>query len=407
MSRDQWAAIQHGDESYAGSPSWFRFLDAVRELFPFEHVIPTHQGRAAEKILFTAIGGPGQGRPEQHALRHDARERRGHRRGGGRPRHRRGPRPGARASVQGQHGRRGAGVAARRSAGPSTCRSCSSRSRTTRAAASRSRSRTSARCGPCATATACRSSSTPAASPRTPGSSGSASPARRERTVADIVREMSSLADGMTMSAKKDALANIGGWLALNDDGARRAVPRPAHPHRGLPDLRRPRRPRPRGDRPGAARGGRPRLPALPDPLDRLSRRRRSHAAGIPVVRPIGGHAVYLDARALLPHVPPLQYPGQALAVRALRGGRRPWLRDRHGHVRPAAGRERAARGDGSRAPRDPAPHLHAEPHRLRASRSCGAVAARAPELRGLRIVEQPAQLRHFTARFERLAAAA
>ena len=42
MSRDQWAAIQHGDESYAGSPSWYRFLEAVRSLFPFEHVIPTH-----------------------------------------------------------------------------------------------------------------------------------------------------------------------------------------------------------------------------------------------------------------------------------------------------------------------------------------------------------------------------
>src|SRR6266571_4102214 len=60
MSRDQWAAVQHGDESYAGSPSWFVFLDAVRELFPFRHVIPTHQGRAAEKILFSAIGGPGK-----------------------------------------------------------------------------------------------------------------------------------------------------------------------------------------------------------------------------------------------------------------------------------------------------------------------------------------------------------
>ena len=60
MSRDQWAAIQHGDESYAGSPSWFRFLSAVQNLFPFEHVIPTHQGRAAERILFSVIGGPGK-----------------------------------------------------------------------------------------------------------------------------------------------------------------------------------------------------------------------------------------------------------------------------------------------------------------------------------------------------------
>jgi tryptophanase len=60
MSRDQWAAIQHGDESYAGSPSWYRFVEAVQALFPFEHVIPTHQGRAAERILFSVLGGPGK-----------------------------------------------------------------------------------------------------------------------------------------------------------------------------------------------------------------------------------------------------------------------------------------------------------------------------------------------------------
>ena len=59
MSRDQWAAIQHGDESYAGSPSWFAFVAAVQELFPFPHIIPTHQGRAAERILFSAVAGPG------------------------------------------------------------------------------------------------------------------------------------------------------------------------------------------------------------------------------------------------------------------------------------------------------------------------------------------------------------
>jgi len=63
MSRDQWAGIQHGDESYAGSPSWFRFLESVQDLFPFKHIIPTHQGRAAEKILFTALAGPGMAVP--------------------------------------------------------------------------------------------------------------------------------------------------------------------------------------------------------------------------------------------------------------------------------------------------------------------------------------------------------
>src|SRR6266496_3375282 len=63
MSRDQWAAIQHGDESYAGSPSWYAFLESVQALFPFRHVIPTHQGRAAEKILFSVVGGPGKAIP--------------------------------------------------------------------------------------------------------------------------------------------------------------------------------------------------------------------------------------------------------------------------------------------------------------------------------------------------------
>ncbi|HEU4864247.1 MAG TPA: tryptophanase, partial [Candidatus Limnocylindria bacterium] len=60
MSAEQWAGLQRGDESYAGSPSWFRFLEAVTELWPFRHVIPTHQGRAAEKILFSVIGGEGK-----------------------------------------------------------------------------------------------------------------------------------------------------------------------------------------------------------------------------------------------------------------------------------------------------------------------------------------------------------
>jgi len=60
MSAEQWAGIQRGNEAYAGSPSFGRFREAVTGLFPFRHVLPTHQGRAAEKILFTVTGGPGR-----------------------------------------------------------------------------------------------------------------------------------------------------------------------------------------------------------------------------------------------------------------------------------------------------------------------------------------------------------
>ena len=56
MSAEQWAGIQRGNEAYAGAPSFYRFRDAVTSLFPFRHILPTHQGRAAEKILFTVTG---------------------------------------------------------------------------------------------------------------------------------------------------------------------------------------------------------------------------------------------------------------------------------------------------------------------------------------------------------------
>ena len=109
-----------------------------------------------------------------------------------------------------------------------------------------------------------------------------------------------------------------------------RALPEPADPDRGLPDLRRPRGPRPGGDRPGTARGRRRGLPALPDPVDGVPRR-ALHAAGVPVVRPIGGHAVYIDARALLPHIAAARLP-------------RPGARRSHSTRRAGSGAARSAR---------------------------------------------------------------
>ena len=112
MSRDQWAGVQRGDESYAGSPSYYRFLESVQDLFPFKHVIPTHQGRAAEKILFTAIAGARQAHAEQHSFRHHPRQRGVHGGRGNRPALRRGQGSRRAASVQGQHECRGARLSA-------------------------------------------------------------------------------------------------------------------------------------------------------------------------------------------------------------------------------------------------------------------------------------------------------
>ena len=146
-------------------------------------------------------------------------------------------------------------------------------------------------------------------------------PGQADRPVIDIIREIGGLADGMTMSAKKDGMANIGGWLAMNDDALAEQCRNLPDPDRGLPDLRRPGRPGPRGDRPGPP-GGRGRgLPALPDHAPRRTSAMRWTRPGSRCVQPFGGHAVYLDARALLPHIPPLEYPGQALAVELYRAG--------------------------------------------------------------------------------------
>ena len=182
---------------------------------------------------------------------------------------------------------------------------------------------------------------------------------------------------------------------------ARRAVPQPADPDRGLPDLRRPRRPRPRGDRPGPARGRRRGLPALPDPLDRLPRR---GAATRPACRSCSRSAATRSTStpgrccrtSRRSSTPARRSRSRCTARAGIRGceigtvmfGRQP-------------GRHRDAGRDGPRAPGDPAPDLHPEPHRLR-DRGRAARSPRAPAscaATGSSTSRRP--LRHFTARFE------
>jgi len=313
MSRDQWAAVQRGDESYAGSPSWYRFLESVQALFPFKHVIPTHQGRAAERILFSVVGGRGKAIPNNTHF--DT----------------------TRANVEASgaeavdlvipEGRQPAmlhpfkgnmDVAALErfveERGPATIpvvfvtiTNNSGGGQPVSLANLRAVRAVCDRFGLPLFLDACRFAENAwFIKVREEGQAG--------RQVVDIVREIASLADGMTMSAKKDGLANIGGWLAMNDDGL-------AEQCRNVLILT-------EGFVTYGGLAGRD-LEAVAQGLrevvdeDYLRYRIRSTAYlgealaadGIPVVQPIGGHAVYLDARALLPHVPPLQYPGQALAV--------------------------------------------------------------------------------------------
>jgi len=399
MSRDQWAAIMHGDESYAGSPSWFTFLAAVQDLFPFRHVIPTHQGRAAEKILFTAVGGAGKVIPSNTHF--DT----------------------TRANVE-FTGAEAVDLVIPEGREPATIHPF--KGNMDLAALD-------------ALLTA-RGADVPLVMVTITNNSGGGQPVslqnlrgirevcdrhgkplfldgcrfaenawfiktrepdQADRPVKDIVREIGGLVDGMTMSAKKDGLANIGGWLAVNDDALAEQCRNLLILTEGFPTY--------------GGLAGRD-LEAIAQGLrevvdeDYLRYRITSTAylgdaldqAGIPLVKPYGGHAVYLDARALLPHIPPLEYPGQALAVELYRAGgiRGCEIGTVMFGLHPD-GTESAASMDLVRLaiPRRTYTQSHID-YVIEVARD---VASRASSLRGYRIAKQPAALRHFTARFQPL----
>ena len=399
MSRDQWAAIQRGDESYAGSPSWFAFLAAVQHLWPFPHVIPTHQGRAAEKILFSVIGGPGKVVPNNTHF--DT----------------------TRANVEfsgaeavdlvipegrdpaALHPFKGnvdvaaleALLAARAGDVPVVFVTVTNNSGGGQPVSLENLRAVRAVCDRYAKPLfldACRFAENAwFIKTREPGQAG--------RSIPDIVREMASLADGMTMSAKKDGLANIGGWLAMRDDALAEQCRTMLILTEGFPTY--------------GGLAGRD-LEAIAQGLrevvedDYLHYRIRStaylgealDAAGVPLVKPFGGHAIYLDARALLPHIPALEYPGQALAAALyVEGGIRGCEIGTVMFGRHPDGTETPAAMDLVRLaiPR----RTYTQSHIDYVIEVVTAVAAQADELRGFRIVDEPASLRHFTARFEPL----
>jgi len=394
MSSEQWAGIQRGDESYAGSASWFRFRDAVRELFPFEHVIPTHQGRAAEKIIFSVLGARGRTIPNNTHF--DT----------------------TRANVE-VSGAEALDLPVSESLVPSSRhpfkgnmdvealrRVLAERdvpvvlmTLTNNSGGGQPVSMENLR----AVREACDAADVPLLLDACRFAENAWFVKLRENgyadtPVPDIVREMASLADGMTMSAKKDPLGNIGGWLALNDDRLAEQCRKLLILTEGFPTY--------------GGMAGRD-MDALAQGLreavdeDYLRYRIRSteylgealDRAGIPVVLPVGGHAVYIDARAFLPQIPPLEYPGQALAAELYReGGIRGCEIGTVMFGRQPDGSEQPAAMDLVRLaiPR----RTYTQSHVDYVIEVCEYVAERAGELRGLEIVEEPPVLRHFTARF-------
>lgn len=397
MSRNQWAAIQRGDESYAGSPSWLNFKAAVQNLFPFTHIIPTHQGRAAEKILFTAIGGVGKVIPSNTHF--DT----------------------TRANIE-YSGAEAIDLVISEGRDPSnlhpfkgnmdvealkrlilstgvenipvvmmTITNNSGGGQPVSLANLRAVSEICKKYGIPFFLDACRFAENAwFIRERETGQSG--------RDVVDIVREIAALADGMTMSAKKDPLGNIGGWLALNDDGLAAICRNLLILTEGFPTY--------------GGLAGRD-LEAIAVGLteavshDYLQYRIQStaylgnalSAMGIPVVLPIGGHAVYIDAKALLPHIPALHYPGQSLAVELYKAG---GIRGCEiGSV--MFGRK----PDGSEVPaamelvRLAIPRrTYTQSHIDYVIEVCAEVLQRAPHLRGYSITQEPPALRHFTSEF-------
>src|SRR5215208_2399555 len=397
MSTEQWAGLQRGDESYAGSASWQRFRESVSELFPFEHLIPTHQGRAAEKILFSALGGPGKTIPNNTHF--DT----------------------TRANVEftgaealdlpvpealvpsSRHPFKGdMDVEALRRVLAERDVPVVFMTLTNNSGGGQPVSMANLR----AVREACDAAAVPLFLDACRFAENAWFVKLREDGYADtpvpeIVREAAALADGMTMSAKKDPLGNIGGWLALNDDALAEQCRTLLILTEGFPTY--------------GGMAGRD-MEAIAQGLretvdeDYLRYRITStkylgealNRAGIPVVLPVGGHAVYVDARALLPHIPPVGYPGQSLAIALYReGGIRGCEIGTVMFGRRPDGTESAAAMDLVRLaiPR----RTYTQSHMDYVIEVVIWVAERGDSLRGFRIVEEPAALRHFTARFEPL----
>jgi tryptophanase len=400
MSARQWAGLIDGDESYAGARSFYRFEKAVKDLTGFKHIIPTHQGRAAEKILFAILGGPGKIIPNNTHF--DT----------------------TRANIE-VSGAEAVDLPVKEALMPALVKDF--KGNMDMAALERLLKQKGAEQVPLVMMTVTNNSC--AGQPVSMGCIRRVSelcrsyripffidacrfaenawfvktrePGCRGRSVRQLAQEMFSYADGCTMSGKKDGLVNIGGFLAVNDDELAGKARNILIVTEGFPTY--------------GGLAGRD-LEAFAQGLaevvdeDYLRYRIRSieyvveklDAAGVPVFKPAGGHAVYLDATAFLPHVPPHEFPGQALACALyLEGGIRSCEIGSvmFGKTDPRTGAFQPAMLELVRLaiPR----RVYTQSHMDYVVECVAEVFAKRDAIRGVRFVQEPPVLRHFTASFE------
>jgi len=392
MSTYQWAAVMEGDESYAGSRSFEHFRDSVQDIFGYTHVIPTHQGRAAERILFSVMCKKGDVVPNNTHF--DT----------------------TRANVE-QVGAEALDLVIAEGKQPATvhpfkgnmdvaaleqCIERVGRERiplvmltvTNNSGGGQPVSMENAR----AVSAVCRKNTIPLYFDACRFAENSyfikqREPGYADKTPKQIAQEMFALGDGCTMSAKKDGMANIGGFLCTNNDLLAQQEKDLLILTEGYPTY--------------GGLAGRD-LEAIAVGLqealqeDYLRYRIVSTAylgnhlveQGVPIVQPPGGHAIYLDARTFLPHIPLSEFPGVALATELyLEGGIRSV---EIGSLMFGA----AAKMDLVRLaiPR----RVYTQSHIDYVIEVIMEVWHKRKSIRGLKLTYEPPFLRHFTAKFER-----
>jgi tryptophanase len=393
MSSLQWAGVMQGDESYAGAESFYRFRDRMRDLTGFTHILPTHQGRASERILFELMGGKGKVIPNNNHfdttranVEHSGAEAVDLVVDEADDPHSRHPFKGNMdvEKLEDLIGRVGSDrvplcmVTVTNNAGGGQPVSMENL-KAVRAVCDRHRIPLFL--------DACRFAENAYFIKRR-------EPGYQHRTVKDIVHEMFELADGATISAKKDGLVNIGGVLLLkNEELARRAdalliLTEGFVTYGGLAGR----------DLEAMAQGFEEVVHE-----DYLAYRIRSveylgeklMALGYQIIEPPGGHAIYVDAGALCPHIPVERFPGQALVVALYRAG---GIRACEIGSVFAGPRERARMELVRLAiPR----RVYTQSHIDYVAEVCAELYPCRGTFRGLRLINDPPVLRHFTAQFE------